>query len=98
MPSTRSIPDGSPHEPFTPGWFQQLTSVNPLQASWSKSVLGAAGTTHCCAICGDTQRVADYWTRDAYNKPFIARLCTDCAAIQRHAGAVLKKRSNGGHV
>jgi hypothetical protein len=72
--------------PNSPEWLDALAVWNPLQAEMSRAVLGLAGQSAVCAICGDDP-ARDYRLIDeppAGVRTF--RLCDDCARIRSEAG------------
>jgi hypothetical protein len=76
------------HIPHSPLWFKALEAINPQQAAHTRQIIGLAGSSDVCSICGD-EEAHDYLvsgSKFGRNLKATARLCDDCKQIQTNAG------------
>lgn len=73
-------PTVRPPSPHSPEWLAALADANPRQAAITAAVVGRAGRSDVCSICGDAP--APVYRTDAGSATTVS-LCDDCRAIQR---------------
>jgi hypothetical protein len=77
-----------PLSPHSPEWFAAMTRRDPRQATMTRMVIDAAGSSDVCSICGDDPALdfrLDEPGADVVH-PLTLKLCIDCVSIRASNG------------
>ena len=76
-----------PHylKPHTKEWFAALKKVNPQQAAQTEQIIGLAGSSAVCSVCGDKESRDYQILKMKFDRDVVAtiRLCDDCREIRK---------------